>query len=399
MAPRNSSKPSHISDKNAKFRDNHPFTTGANLFQQARWFELTDQVRTDDPEHTRVVNRMYNQEGITMQDLQKYKLLSDGDFADPDSDWFEAPIIVSTNRERATLLHSSIQRYAACKQTLVFRWLANWSNWKQKPPEQYIGEALDDPCFYEYFVPGASGFFTDRVNKELGLVNARSMTYHSLSIDDQGDRENIEASLNSCKPGEIITLTRPPASVNVSLDPKDFTQDQLKTLQGLSIFEDSIVLPIIQGGTRPKENVIVRGGDNFRPSKVYIQPHFPLEPAFAITVHKAEGRTMEKVILALSYRSGDKCNMTYAAIYVALSRVCKRDDIRLLLSGKNNRDKWASVQYVSTMKPDPTVSAFLAGFKRRTKVDVNKNWSKREWDSKRALHFYERAKNGVSSYA
>jgi hypothetical protein len=46
------------------------------------------------------------------------------------------------------------------------------------------------------------------------------------------------------------------------------------------------------------------------------------------------GRTIKRVILALSWREAKLCDMSYAAIYVALTHVKQGKDIRLLLSGR-----------------------------------------------------------------
>jgi hypothetical protein len=66
-------------------------------------------------------------------------------------------------------------------------------------------------------------------------------------------------------------------------------------------------------------------------TKVEIHPFLPLEPATAITVHKSQGRTLGKVTLALSHKRGMICNMEYVSVYVAFSRVRKKEAIFFLL--------------------------------------------------------------------
>ena len=39
-------------------------------------------------------------------------------------------------------------------------------------------------------------------------------------------------------------------------------------------------------------------GKDFQPSRVEVRPLFPLEPGIAITIHKAQGRTIQKIILS-----------------------------------------------------------------------------------------------------
>ena len=84
-----------------------------------------------------------------------------------------------------------------------------------------------------------------------------------------------------------------------------------------------------------------------------------MEPAFAATVHKAQGRTIEHVILALSQRGAAQCDMSYEAIYVALSRVKTRESIRLLLC---QQVQWESLSYITKLEPDQFVKDFFSGF-------------------------------------
>ena len=68
------------------------------------------------------------------------------------------------------------------------------------------------------------------------------------------------------------------------------------------------------------------GGENYQPSRVEVRSIFPLESGIAITIHKAQGRTIQKVILCLSNRKSANMNPKYAALHVALSRVRWKED-------------------------------------------------------------------------
>ena len=86
----------------------------------------------------------------------------------------------------------------------------------------------------------------------------------------------------------------------------------------------------------------------------------------AITVFKAQGMTLRRVILALSYRSSAVTNLSYEALYVAFSRVRKRDDIRIIVSEPG----YDTLTYITDKKPDPSSTAFFAGY------DSNGIWQK-----------------------
>ena len=366
----------------------HPFSIGANILAQARWFELTEQHRTKDLEHMAFVKRLCNQENISLDDFKRYKILSRDDFEDPKSPWLTAPIIVSTNRERYSLTDLAARRFARATGTIVIRWPTKWKNWKQKPPASRLMCALEDPCFYEYYVEGAAGFFSDNVNKRIGIVNARPFRMHSLTVQDEADRNLITLYGKNAQPGSVLTLSEEPVSVNVALDAENFGPDSWRTLQTLSIVDKQVVIAIVPGPTKVKPDVTVRGGTDYRPSKVTLQAVFPLELAFSITVNKSEGRTLERVILALSHQQAKLCNFDHKDLYVAMSRVDKNDHMRLLLQGRNEMEKWNSLAYLTNLRKDTSLPAFFAGYDQR----ADRDWKSDRWNPNEAYAAHQRLK-------
>ena len=57
---------------------------------------------------------------------------------------------------------------------------------------------------------------------------------------------------------------------------------------------------------------------------------FPFDLAFSMTVHKAQGRTLGKVVLDLTSHPSHKARFEFAALFVALSRVKNSASIRFL---------------------------------------------------------------------
>ena len=112
-----------------------------------------------------------------------------------------------------------------------------------------------------------------------------------------------------------------------------------------------------------KTQIRGRGGSRFRPSKVELADYFPLEVGFSIALHKAQvrvpvtprptyaseityfkkhfsyvthiqttkGRNIRKVILSISEHPNHFIRMKWEGLYVALSQVRFRNDVRLLL--------------------------------------------------------------------
>jgi hypothetical protein len=368
-----------------KYHKIHPIRVGAELLTQARWMELVKSERTDDAEHDKVLQKLYDDNYISTVDMQNYQLLSQDDFATPKSPWLQASIICSTNRERYTLTHHAAKRFAAARGQVVYRWMTGYSHWEGCPAEDSPG-VFDDPCFYEYFVEGADGFITNKLNSDLCLVNATPVQYHSLCIEDQDDLANIKATLLHASPGDVITLSVLPVTVNVELfvhgkDREMFDDYQREFLISKSICgPDRVVIPIVQGSTKVTDKVVVHGGADFGCSKIRISQQFPLELAFAITVNKSQGRTIGYVIIALSYNPAQGCNMGLQEIYVALSRVRFRGNIRLLLKGATQAEKRFSLAYINNLRPDITVDCFFAGFQNHD----SKPWTEVVWNESAA---------------
>jgi hypothetical protein len=409
-------------NKEGCYKPNHPFSIGSSLIFHTRYVELDEQVRAIDAEHVHVVEQLSRGRGISLCDLQKYKILSPSDFEDPKNGWYEAPIIVPINRDRFSLIHETTKRFAECRGTIVLRWRSRHSHFRQKPPDIYLQELFEDPCFYEYFVIGAKASFHSTINRKLGLVNALPVILHSLTMQNDADLHFLKNAILDTPVGEICTIPKP-LSINVAIDVSNFTPDQLDILKRNSIhaedpnerniriftgrlnglnnptaapfqqtfpqllYSDSdddeepynevsnnpeveyLIIPIMEGGSKRRERVQVNGRrGRFNPCRVTIKQHFPIDLGFVITVNRSQGQTLGKVILAISQRSCKQCNFKYAGIYVAFSRVKQREDIRLLLVGNTQAEKWGSVTYIQNLRPGPSFFLLFAGFPKEGRM-------------------------------
>jgi ATP-dependent exoDNAse (exonuclease V) alpha subunit len=99
----------------------------------------------------------------------------------------------------------------------------------------------------------------------------------------------------------------PPKLIPILLIKKQFTI-LIKQLFG-SLFE------LMQGGKKIPETIPIT------------RTQLPIVPAFAITTYKAQGLTMNKIIVDLQVPLG---TMQVASIYVPLSRVKRAEDIAIL---------------------------------------------------------------------
>ena len=369
----------------------------------ARWYELTQQQRSIDDSHTAFVTGNYRGRTLTLDGIQGggYKILTREDSTD--MEWVKAPILVSTNRERQTLTHTRSVQFAKATNNVVVRWRTKHSKWRQQPLlQQHRHEALKDPCFYEYFVEGADAFLTENIQKDLGLANATAAVYHSLVLDEE-TRKEFDERLRKATPGEVIDLTNQPLAINmeIQMDNEICSSPVRNFLREIQTEKTkfsrrkrnhtAFVLPIWQYSCKiDSSETTVRGGLGFHPSKVTLQKYFPVEPAFAITVHKSEGRTMDRVIIALSSCKAKGCDFSYAQVHVAFSRVRRREHIRLLLTGDNVATQWESIMYLDKLTPKPSIDYYFGGF--RSELDFknpNVDWLANNWSLERANANYK----------
>ena len=154
----------------------------------------------------------------------------------------------------------------------------------------------------------------------------------------------------------------------------------MEALQSVSLVSDRIVIPIGPVNGKTRKGIPIPGGDGYLASRVTIKSHFPLDPGFCMTVNKAEGRTMDRVILCLSEQTVAK--WTRRKLYVGVSRVKKGENIRLLLTGRNYVDKYVGLAYLLDLPKNRSVDVYFAGFERPY---LNANWDTNAWDSERAL--------------
>ena len=361
-----------------KFRCNegHPYKKGIDLLTSAKLFRLTSQKRAQDKIHRKHIQSMFDGEKLTFQMFEHYKMLNAIDIQKEGS-FCEAPILCSTNRERHTINGIMAPIRASGKGVCVIRWPADLKPyWEQKPADEYIDNILlSDPCFWEYFVPGTDGYITDNLSKTLNLVNGTHIRYHSLSFQKNEQKLEFLKLVAETQVGKVLTLPSrlQPETVNVELiNLSEKERDEWQRSK-LSLDANKVIIPLPckRKFSKTPKSIIVPADTSgqYKCSKVFVKNFFPVEPGFAITIYKAQGRTIPKVILAISKREGHGCGLNYRSIYVAFSRVKDRNDIRLLLIDHDR----SSLQYLTKLKADPCNLAFVEGFDEKGgKYNLNK---------------------------
>jgi hypothetical protein len=365
---------------------------GCLLFSKVHRVHLSTQQRSDDEQHNSFVEKLAKGQKIQIKDILRYKPLSKDDInnAESASDWKYAPVLVSTNRERLDITQRQSILYAKDHGTYVFKWKSNLKGWVNKPSAMELPEIQDqNALFWQYFVPGAKAYLDTNVNNDLGLVNGSAVKCHSLVFSNATQIEAIRSLIlgsdgnEPLPPGSEIILEEPPVAINVAIEPtldgknpSKRRQCQLDVLRNHSVLHahddpaEPIVIPI---GPKKSSKSDSKKTYKFR-SKSVLAPistvesynMFPLDLAFSMTIHKAQGRTISRVVLALTNRPSSQLQMKFAAIFVAISRVQHTDHMRILYHphiGHYTAVAKKYFKYLTELHPDKFVVQFYSGFR------------------------------------
>ena len=355
-------------DKTGKFAPNASYRLGATLFSEATWLPLIEQQRSHDPKHTEFVNHMFHRQRLHPSLFQTYKELSTRDLQNPDSPWHFAPFIVTTNRDRVDICSEQATKFAKHNNTVKIRWPVNRRKWVSRPSTmQQRNEAIqNDPCFWQEFVVGAPIYITTNIKVDRKLANGTQARLHSLLLSSETDQIELDRAISAAKPGSTITLPNPPKQVIVELFYTPESQDIKNEwiAQGNKSLCDRKILVPLNTNKKPKQqNFYIKAGSTYYSSKVTVQPVFPYEIGFAMTVHKSQGRTLSQVIICLGKRADEirhLCQLTYSQLFVAMSRVKSSNDIRFFFPAHQSRK--IAIDAMCSLLPPKNIIHYFNGF-------------------------------------
>ena len=267
--------------------------------------------------------------------------------------------------------------------THIIRWKKSirYSKWNGMPrTSDAIDEAEKQSCFYETFVPMCPAYLTNNLNLSNDLANGTLVREHSLAFDSSDEKAYLDEMVKNTPVGGIIDLPTPPKAINVELFP-DFLGDSKtkaemnakmrKTWTHGSITDDGkVVVPINQKTVKYRTETIPGSGAPyyFNASEVPMADHFPMELAFCITIPKAQGRTIRKLIASVS--AEHPCpflRFRWEQFFTLFSRITGREDLSLLLQLGNRN----TLSYLSDLKKDAFTAHYFAGFPQASSTEVS----------------------------
>ena len=140
------------------------------------------------------------------------------------------------------------------------------------------------------------------------LANGSVGKFCSICGVADADRDSI----NRAAPGDVVWLSAPPKYVNVWLPGLDGARADIPCVEIGR--RKSFPLPAMH------DTVSIKG------TELSFQWHYCVL-AFAMTIHKIQGQTLDRVVLCLDKT---QARMTYEQVLVAITRVRRADDLRVL---------------------------------------------------------------------
>ena len=345
-----------------------PSTVGAELFSRFILFELTEQMRTGDADQISLISKIRDPhltQPIDDEVVQKMteKQLTATDIYE-DSEWACAPIVVTLNEVRSSLNYDMVVRFAKVRRVPILVWRLPIAG--ERATNMSIEEIdllyKQERGLWGIFVAGAPGFLTQNINPTKGLANGTSVTYESISFDEDEDEEEIRIAtlqIVTAKPGEVVVLHINPYTINVHVP----SANQNTWPDTETLILGRVVLPILMQ-TGEKQLKVRPCNQHQLTGKVNIRPH-AVELAFAITYEKIQGKTMKKIILDLN--SAPTRPIHFDAFYTGISRVRRGCDLKIMPIPPG-----LTLQHLKKLKPDPKLIYWQKGFQEKTGI-----WSRR----------------------
>ena len=301
---------------------------GASLFKLFKLMQLKTQNRCSDPLHLELIENIRGaskETPIKKELLRRVKPLSQEDIAN-DPDWRFAPIMVTTNKMRHHINKQKLRLFAIENKRHVLRWLCPYKKGKQTavlPFGTYDSLENTVPDLVQYFVRGAKCSLLVNTNPTQGLSNGTEATFHSVVFGKDADLPDMENRMA----GEIIDVPLP----------------------------DYVIIEV-NGVFVPVRRDLIAFKIPGRRDEYQRHAH-AVSAAYSLTYHKCQGKTLEKVVLAITKSTTSRImRHSINGIYVGLSRVERGDNIRFLPYSDIDLDA------ICQMKNNPILPLWLGNY-------------------------------------
>jgi len=163
-----------------------------------------------------------------------------------------------------------------------------------------MAEALSRCEYCQVFVQGAPAIIEHNYSPSCGAANGSTATFVSLT----GVSTEDELAINATPPGEEVMLQQAPEFINVHVDRLD-DQRYSEIPHIVSCEKKCLPIPIIPTSIQVGK------------IEVPVKKH-EVQIAFAMTIHKVQGKTLRSVVVLHDARKG---SISFEQLFVSCSRV------------------------------------------------------------------------------
>ncbi|RYE99540.1 MAG: hypothetical protein EOO41_00915, partial [Methanobacteriota archaeon] len=274
--------------------------------------------------------------GLKIEHLLRLRVLLQHDMVRPDHPWRFAPVLVTSNLVRAIINDEQVRRFGRFHRCPIIAWwprvrtrssalVRSRAHREVATAQDLRGLHVEDrAALLQLFVPGAPAMLSQNVCIHRGIVNGAWVTLHSITLSTAHATAELNERIQRAAPGELIFLDTPPTSVNVRLatpQPAAWPADLR-----LGVEDGAVILPL---GVGCEEEVELRHTPARWLRRVKVVAH-PVELAFSITYHKAQGATLNHVILDIRTMPDVRPPLLASSFYVGVSRVRSSECMRII---------------------------------------------------------------------
>lgn len=316
-----------------------------NAFSLFRRFILSGQMRVDisDKAHIHLINKIRDlsvPNPLSLPRILKYRKLTIEDIVD--ENWAFAPIVVARNTQRHSINRKQMVNFSRRYKVPLYHWhvsihigdkltipnpTGNNKKGYSTAADSFVISKLaqnngEIDC---YFAFGAPVVLESNINVEACVVNGSRGTLHSLTLPEEYQMPSVPLHYRY---GDTIELPCQPYSVNVDIEvPERVHPSRL------------LRVPLLASKTKLEVKK-----KNF---KAFIHS---FSPAFAITYHKIQGATLDRIIL-LIHKYPSRMNLIQLPhLYVGLSRVRNSANIKILPIGSKT-----DLNYIDKLQYKPVL--------------------------------------------
>jgi hypothetical protein len=309
---------------------------GGMLFRSFRSFRWKQQMRAQDPAQMARVEQL-KKGVVTKELLNGIKRMTSEDAC---GDFMRATFLTATNSDRYAINDVLAVVFGLLHGVPVIKWRHALTG--------SMAPVSDSPLFADLlysapelsttFVAGAPGMCFLNFCPACGLANGSPCTLHSLVGVSAADTRKISVA----QPGEVIWLERPPEYVLVHLP----VLDALEHLPFILV-DGKRMVPL---DSKPDDLTLHKKTITFHWHHVGL--------AFASTIHKCQGQTLDKAVLVLDKAPDQKSPLSFEQLNVAITRVRRADDLRVLPPHPTSDQEFS---HLLKLKPLGTVEKWFKG--------------------------------------